>query len=871
MITSSNNTNNKTQLVYIYPKEPKRNPQLRQNDEIVELTTNLLKLKLSENEQKLCLYYIEIIPELAKDNFPLYSKIQRRIDSELNKYFTRKFFSGLNLFASSDNPPKEIKINTNVDNIDYSVIFKLTKKLEFDKINDLNDFEGYNQRIKSFIERITKDIMLKNTKTIKFGYSRTIVKINTKNVKVIGQESVYSGFKTSVQRNENGFFLLVLHVNTHIREITVYEKIKELRSLNANLGESEIRKIIESYFKIHKTVLATYGSYREYCIDTIDFDASPRKTSFNIKDGDKMKTITVEEYFKKQYNKPIRDPEQPLIRAETKLKKKQIQKKDNSGNIDVSKYDHEDEEERIIYLVPELLNITGNPDETESKNRRALVSKTKIDPNIKLKEINAIHDLMTCNTGKKYINRQGKEIECKTPLQVSKEWGISLGDNLRIKGRVFPQPNLFYKNNEKITPKNGKFMSGHAYNSATFTKDNFIYIYDMRDKSDIKTCLRLLIDKAKYKGININFHPQDMHGVGLSNFHSWNDIYKNLNIVKKNANTIGMAIVFLSSNLEKYYSNLKSFFTNEAKCASQFIISKKLQDQKRAGSIMFNIVEQINVKMGGTNFFIDFYKQGIIPKNKIYMIIGLETRQSSNGIDLVMTSSISQNLNKIITSVITVQNIQEEKENAIGKLIELSFSELKKTGCPRPPDYIILYRQGGNNFQNKKLSKSEVPIFTKVLKNKFEKFKIKFIYVCCNLKSDLKFFQNNNSNYQNPKSGLCVDSEVTQKGKYEFYIQPQFVNQGCATPCHYEVMYEDRDEPIEVIENNQKKIIDNNIKLEELEKLTFYLTFYYWTWAGAIRVPGSLKLASTCMDFYTKHLGGKLEKENKTFINPEYI
>ena len=175
MITSSNNTNNKTQLVYIYPKEPKRNPQLRQNDEIVELTTNLLKLKISENEQKLCLYYIEIIPELAKDNFPLYSKIQRRIDSELNKYFTRKFFSGLNLFASSDNPPKEIKINTNVDNIEYSVIFKLTKKLEFDKINDLNDFEGYNQRIKSFIERITKDIMLKNTKTIKFGYSRTIV------------------------------------------------------------------------------------------------------------------------------------------------------------------------------------------------------------------------------------------------------------------------------------------------------------------------------------------------------------------------------------------------------------------------------------------------------------------------------------------------------------------------------------------------------------------------------------------------------------------------------------------------------------------------------------------------------------------------
>ena len=871
MITTSYNNTNKVQSEYIYPKEPKRNPQLRQSDEIVELTTNLLKLRISENDQKLCLYFIEIIPELARDNFSLYSKIQRQIDKELNKYFTRKFFSGLNLFASSDNPPKEITINSNVDNIEYSIIFRLTKKLEFDKINDLNNFDGNNQRTKSFLERIIKDILLKNRNTIKFGDSRTIVKINTKNVNDIGGESVYSGFFTSAQITESGLFLLVLNVNKHIRNITVYEKIKELRTINANLGESEIRKVIESYFKSHKTVLTTYGSYRTYCIDTIDFDASPRKTSFNIKDGDKMKTITIEEYFKKQYNTPIKDPEQPLIRAETKSKKKQIQKKDNSGNIDLSKHNHKDEEERIIYLVPELLYITGNPDETESKNRRALVNKTKIDPNIKLKQINAINDLMICDLGKKYITRQGKELESKTPLQVSKEWGISLGDNLRIKGRVFPQPNLFYKNNEKIIPKNGKFMSGHAYNSATFTKDNFIYIYDMRDKSDIKTCLRLLLDKAKYKGININFQPQDIHGVGLNNFHSWNDIYKNLNIVKKNANTIKMAIVFLSSQLEKYYSNLKSFFTNEAKFASQFIISKKLQDQKRAGSIMYNIVEQINVKMGGTSFFIDFYKQGIIPQNKIYMIIGLETRQSSNGIDLVMTSSISQYLNKIITSVITIQNIQEEKENAIGKLIQLSFNELKKTRCPRPPDYIILYRQGGNKVQNKKLSISEVPIFTKILKSKFGKFKIKFIYVCCNLKSDLKFFQNNNTKYQNPKSGLCVDSDITQKGKYEFYIQPQFVNQGTATPCHYEVMYEDRDEPKEVIENNQKKIIDNNIKLEELEKLTFYLTFYYWTWAGAIRVPGSLKLASTCMDFYIKHLGGRLEKENNTFINPEYI
>ena len=75
-----------------------------------------------------------------------------------------------------------------------------------------------------------------------------------------------------------------------------------------------------------------------------------------------------------------------------------------------------------------------------------------------------------------------------------------------------------------------------------------------------------------------------------------------------------------------------------------------------------------------------------------------------------------------------------------------------------------------------------------------------------------------------------------KKNKFEFYIQPQFVNQGTATPSHYQVMcaYQHTDEIL---------------KLEQLEKLTFYLCYYYFTWAGAIREPGTLKMAETALDF----------------------
>ncbi len=171
---------------------------------------------------------------------------------------------------------------------------------------------------------------------------------------------------------------------------------------------------------------------------------------------------------------------------------------------------------------------------------------------------------------------------------------------------------------------------------------------------------------------------------------------------------------------------------------------------------------------------------------------------------------------------------------------------------PHCPDYIIIYRQGGNEFRNKILTINELGNFQEVINEYRTKRKnqdisqnfqnTKIYYICCNLKSDLKFFETKqNNSYSNPNSGLVVDEKVTQSSKFEFFLQPQFVNQGTATPSHYQVMYYDKS-------NND----EDNLKIEILEKLSFYLTFYYWTWAGAIRVPSFLKMSSTALDFYRK-------------------
>ena len=852
-----------------YASRPKLNSSLRSRDPVVDLTTNLINLRISEAEQKLCLYSVSLKPELDHNNYFLFSIIQRQIDVDLKNNFTLRCFSGYNLFASSPNPPKTLTIKTKVKDIDYSVEFNKVGELD---ISTITDFEGINQRKKSFLEKVIKDILLKNRNTIKFGDDRTIVQLGNRNListdpSNCGKETIYKGFYTSAQITESGLFLLVSNRNKYIMETTVYTIIERLKKENPKLSEPDKRRLIQEYFDKHKTVLTTYGSFRAYRINQIDFDASPIKSTFNFKENNVIiRTVTILDYYKAQYSIIIKDPNQPLLIAERKTKGK---KNNNNTKENENK---ETKDENIIYLVPELVYATGI--ETDSKNNnnrnRNIIARTKIDPNKKIEEIGKIRQLMTNTEGRSYKGKDGNMYKGKSANEISQEWGINLGDNLIIKGRILPPPKLKYGKNGIVTPNNGNYRSGNIYKGVQICQNNFAYIYDTRETLNVRNALNSLFDKGRMKGMNIQFDRDltGIHHIKLSNYSNWEGIKSQLNNIIANKTQLQMVIVFLSSSLEKYYSQLKEFFINSCQIATQFMVSKKLQDTKRAGSIMFNIVEQINIKMGGTNFFIDFRGENILKKNKIYLIIGLECKQAKGELTYTMTSTTNPNLNKTITTFKKSKNNKEEKDKTIQELFEKALDGMKLTGVPHPPDYIILYRQGGNYVQNRKMADNEVPIFInyltqkKSLDNSYAKYNPKFIYVCCNLKGELKFFENKgNKSLANPKSGLCVDSNITQKDKYEFYIQPQFVNQGTATPCHYQVLYEDRD-----MEND-----DNNLKLEELEMISFYLSFYYWTWSGAIRVPSALKLSTTAMDFCSRHLGNQLCLPGETFMNPTFI
>ena len=141
-------------------------------------------------------------------------------------------------------------------------------------------------------------------------------------------------------------------------------------------------------------------------------------------------------------------------------------------------------------------------------------------------------------------------------------------------------------------------------------------------------------------------------------------------------------------------------------------------------------------------------------------------------------------MNRTFTLPRTCKNNLEEKTKVLNEFIDEALDKLRNLGhAPHPPDYIIIYRQGGNHVQNLKISQDEIPIFLANINQKkekiesFKKINTKLIYICCNLKGDLKFFEegNNKGEYRNPASGLCVDEKIVESDKYEFYLQPQLI------------------------------------------------------------------------------------------------
>ncbi|PIO69313.1 piwi domain protein [Teladorsagia circumcincta] len=128
------------------------------------------------------------------------------------------------------------------------------------------------------------------------------------------------------------------------------------------------------------------------------------------------------------------------------------------------------------------------------------------------------------------------------------------------------------------------------------------------------------------------------------------------------------------------------------------------------------------------------------------------------------------------------------------------------------PDKIFLYRDGVGDGQIHYVKDQEVTLVQKACEEVVERENarqpIKLAFIIVTKKVNMRIFKGApDSVLTNPDPGTVVDTVVTRPERYDFYLVPQYVNQGTVTP------------------------------------LAFKLCHLYYNWQGTVRVPAPCQYA----------------------------
>ena len=202
------------------------------------------------------------------------------------------------------------------------------------------------------------------------------------------------------------------------------------------------------------------------------------------------------------------------------------------------------------------------------------------------------------------------------------------------------------------------------------------------------------------------------------------------------------------------------------------------------------------------------------------MVVGVDSSHFRKYTGIAMVSTIDDSFADFYNKE---QIIQEDKieqiQFCISSFLEEAIPKYEKKNGEKPKS-IIIYRQGVSD-NIKDALKVEIKQIEQVCKNN----NILFYYILVNTKSTFKFFEISENQFCNPSAGLLVTDEVTSRNQFEFFIQPQQVTGGSATPTKFHVAYGNMDFP------------------EIIPKFTYDLCHIYSNWQGTVRIPNVIKAA----------------------------
>ena len=753
-----------------------------------DIYVNLFKINIKK-PLKLFQYPYSVSPEIDAADLRIRNKLfryagigEKKDRKRLKDFYGECFISGDSLYGM--NEVKDAKT--------------FTCKLYFDGLTEytLNIQPKTNQRTinqsdmekdpltKQFIEILIQDILRANPK-LDFYRGLFVLKnqkkvIESKN----GSVNFYPGYTTSFMETESGNYLNVTLKNKILSTETILDYMEYFQYQDKKNQKKIKSALIGRSFKVK------YAK-KNYIIDDISFDRDPKNEKF-MYNG---KSTKLEDYYLEKYKIKIHNYNQPLLIVHRK----------NSEGKDIP-----------LYFVPELCYLAGLDDEfiKDRDFMKKLADYTKLTPKDRINKTNEFLKLLV----------ETEKIEGKLSSKEKSElYGIEVKalDQLH-KAYNMKETVLLGNNKTEISTKDKEF---DVISKKDMTK--WICLYRKSNYDDAGNLYNYLDDASHRYNLAIS-EPKWVQMDDRDDAQEWVNAAWDYMEGKE----YSFAVFLLDKN-DKIYKTLKIYSLCKDGYVSQVVKVNSLK--KNALSVCSKILLQINAKLSGVSYIAKFDKS---IKDRKLMIIGVDSshiKGKRTGIAMVATINTSftnfYNKEEII--------IEEKKERflfAISSFIEEAIAKYKGFN-KHLPGGIIIYRQGVS-FQQKEFLKNEVINIQKVC----DKNKILYEYILVNTKTTYKFFEKTKEGYGNPEGGLLVLNGVTNRNFYEFYIQPQQVTGGSATPSCFTVAYGNMNYP------------------EIIPKLTFDLCHLYSNWQGTIRVPHVLKSAEKLSKMTAKYTEAELNE-----------
>ena len=713
------------------------------------------------------IYSIEFQPSVENENRVLRGKLIRSVEDEVSRLVGAHTVSGINLFAVRENQ-EVLTVLCTSEGAEYVMTLRHVRRVTTEFSQGRKDTQLV---LNVILKRALREMGFRQlTRLPKFFNP------GRENIVPLTQYSleIWRGYTAELTMRLGGPFINIDFSSKIVHTRTLNdEMIDVMRDTQGDIEE------VRSRFT-GRIVIARYGNRRCYRVDDICMHMHPTNT-FQRNGVD----VTYVDYFRTQYNENITDMRQPLLRCHIKRRL----------------------EEFDIYLVPELVALTGLDDKMRADSRAMfeIAKTTRFDPQRRLDYSRHLA---------KGFNRhpQAREVLTRFGFQVEEQahpvpaYSIS-GESITMR--------------EKCSVNNGQFQTRGDLNRPVSLR-NWCIMRVEKDNANARQFASEL--HRKLSSIHVENSEPQMIPYDKPSFPSTLQ-----RILERDPPQI--IVILLPDSRRKDYEAIKKLTTTTAAIVTQVVMMPI--NKQRFNSIIEKVALQIQAKIGAEVWIMNSLQNANF--GKYLMVVGIDVfhdtvnrRKSVLG----FCATVSPNLNKYY-STIAMHETGQDIATAIGNLFQEAV-EVFRRKSGHCPETVVFFRDGVGDSQLEAVREFEVASVLATcqrITDNERPYDPNIIYTVVNKKTSTRLFApqtpGRDSTVTNPPPGTLIISDIVP-ATGDFYLISHSANQGMAAPSLYRTIYASRPE---------------RFQLEDLARLAYRLCHMYYNWSGAIKVPAPCMMA----------------------------